>query len=108
MSLLSKPITVVHTSSTSVDSSGRPTRVTTSTATTAGYRHRLASDTFDGQLVVIDEVTFYVPPATVIAIGDSITLDGDNYEVVSDPFPSFNHRSATVHHLAVRGRKKVR
>ena len=106
--LLSKPVTVTHTTATSVDSTGRPTRTTTATSTTAGYRHRSSADTFDGGLIVTDEITFYLPAATAVAPSDTITMDTDVYEVIAEPFPAWNHRKAEVHHLEVRARKVTR
>ena len=108
MTLLSKPVTVTHTTATSTDTSGRPTRTTTATSTTAGYRHRSSADTFDGGLIVTDEITFYLPPDTVIAASDTITMDTDVYEVVSEPFGAWNHRKAEIHHLEVRARRRAR
>lgn len=108
MRLLSKSVTLTHTSSSSVDAMGRPTASTTSAQVLCAFKHRLANDTIDGATVATDETTFYFDPATTVAVGDTIALDGDVYEVVSDPFPQTNFRTAGVHHLQVRGRKRVR
>ncbi len=105
MRLFSRPVTVIHTSGTSVDSSGRPTRTTTTTTVKCAYRHRLSSDVFDGGVVVTEEITFYMPPQTAVQPADTLTMSGDLYEVVSDPFEVWNHRAGSVHHLEVRGRK---
>jgi hypothetical protein len=101
--LFSKPVTVTHTSTTGVDAAGRPTRVVTSRQVSCAFKHRLAHDESNGGLIVTDEITFYMPPDTVIAPSDSILLDGNAYEVISDPFPVWNHRRGYVHHLQVRG-----
>jgi hypothetical protein len=108
MRLLSKSVTVTHTSSTAVDAMGRPVPTTVTFDVPCAFKHRLANDTLDGATVATDETTFYFSPATVVALGDLITLDSDTYEVVSDPFPETNFRTGSVHHLRVRGRKRVR
>ena len=108
MRLLSKTVTVTHTISTGTDAYGRPTRTASIESVPCAFRHRLANDGLNGGIVATDETTFYFDPATVVAVGDSILLDGDEYEVVSDPFPQTNFRTAGVHHLVVRGRKRVR
>lgn len=108
LTLLSRPVTVVHTTATSVDTAGRPTRTTTSTSVNAGYRHRSSADSFDGGLIVTDEITFYLPPTTVVSASDTILLGTESYEVVSEPFEAWNHRRADVHHLEVRARRVTR
>lgn len=104
MRLFSKPVSLTHTSSNTVDSSGRPSKVTTTSTVMCAYRHRLASDAFDGGVVVTDEITFYMPPQTAVQPSDTLLMGGSKYEVVSDPFPVWNHRSGVIHHLEVRGR----
>lgn len=108
MTLLSKLATVTHTSSSTVDAMGRPVATTVTSQVPCAFRHRLANDGLNGGVIATDETTFYFDPSAVLAPGDLITLDGDEYEVVSDPFPKTNFRTASVHHLEVRGRKRVR
>lgn len=108
MRLLSKTVTLTHTSSSTVDAMGRPVLSASISSVPCAFKHRLANDILTGSTIATDETTFYFDPATVIAVGDLITLDGDEYEVVSDPFPQTNFRTAAVHHLQVRGRKRVR
>lgn len=102
--LFSKHATITRKTASGVDAAGRPTTTTSTTTTKCGYRHRLASDTFDGGLVVTDEITFYFPAGTVATPGDTITIDGDLYEVVSEPFHAWNHRTGATHHVEIRGR----
>ena len=106
--LFTKTVTLTHTAGTSVDSAGRPTRTSTVSTVRCAFKHRLASDTLDGGLVVSDEITFYMPPETSVAASDSITMDGCVYEVISDAFPVWNHRFETTHHVEVRGRRTHR
>lgn len=108
MRLFTRPVTITRTVSTGVDAMGRPTKATTTTTVNCAYRQRFSSDTFDGGLVASDDVTFYFPPATQVAAADLITLGSDTYEVVSEPFGVWNHRTASLHHLEVRGRKASR
>lgn len=108
MGLFTKPMTVKHVTGTGTDANGRPTKTVTTTNVTGGYRHRLTTDTFDGSMIVTDEWTAYMPPATAIAVGDIVTIDSDDFEVVSKPFPAWNHRLSGVHHLEVRLRQVTR
>ena len=108
MRLLSKTVTITHTSSTTVDAMGRPVPTAATSDVPCAFKHRLANDILTGSTIATDETTFYFDPSTVITLGDLITLDGDTYEVVSDPFPQTNFRTAATHHLQVRGRKRVR
>ena len=108
MTLLSKTATITHTASSTVDAMGRPVASTTVASVPCAFRHRLANDSLNGGVITTDETTFYFDPSAILAPGDLITVDGDTYEVVSDPFPQTNFRTASVHHLEVRGRKRVR
>lgn len=108
MRLFTKPMTVWHKSVDSVGSDGRVTAESVEQAVFGAYRHRLATDTLDAGIVIVDEWIVDLPPDTLVAPGDEVDVDGDIYVVVSKPFPSFNHRTAVVHHLEVRMRASAR
>lgn len=108
MSVFTKPMTVTHYTDAGLDADGRPVQSETTATVTAGYRHREAVDRFDAGLVVVDEWIAYMPPDTAVAVGDKVLIAEGELEVVSQPFPVWNHRRGLVHHLEVRLRRVQR
>ena len=106
--LFSKEMTVVHRIPGPAGADGRPTHTTAVSTVHGAYRHRQAVDRLDAGLVVIDEWTAYLEPDATVAVGDTVIVDGATFEVVSVPFPVWNHRSQATHHLEMRLRKAVR
>jgi hypothetical protein len=108
--LLSRPVAITRRAPDGVDSEGRPIVEDESVETLgAAWQTRTAS-TFDGGLVLTDEVTIALPPDATILPGDFVSFadeDGE-YEVVSDPFGVYNQRTKQVHHLELRARKAAR
>lgn len=106
--LFAKEMTLVHRIPAAADATGRPAYTTSVSTVYGAYRHRQAVDRLDAGLVVIDEWTAYLQPDATVAVGDTVIVDGSTFEVVSAPFPAFNHRIGAVHHQEVRLRKAVR
>jgi hypothetical protein len=105
--LFSEPVDVIVTVET-ISSSGRVTKSETSTQVKGAFRQRVAVDAFNDGVVVSDEVAVYLPPGTLVGIGDALVIRGQRYEVVSTAFPQVNFRTTEVHHLEVRARRSQR
>lgn len=106
--LLTKPMTIHRRTVGGPDAAGRPTATVTETDVLGGISHSRSADSFDGGLVIVDEVTVYLAPDASIAPGDVVEIDAARYEVVSEPFPAWNHRLGAVHHLEVKARRAER
>lgn len=106
--VFTKTFTVLHRTSLGPGVDGRPTFSTQATSVHGAFRHRQAIDRLDAGLVVIDEWTAYLDPTATIAVGDTVVVDSDTFQVVSIPFPAVNYRTGDTHHLEVRLRKADR
>jgi hypothetical protein len=105
--LFSEPIDVIVVAET-VSAAGRVTKSETSTQVRGAFRQRVAVDAFNDGVVVSDEVAVYLPPDTLVGIGDALAIRGQRYEVVSTAFPQVNFRTTEVHHIEVRARRSQR
>jgi hypothetical protein len=106
--LLTKPMTLHRRTVGATDAAGRPTATIEEVSLSGGLSHSRAADSFDGGLVIVDELSVYLPPDTEVAPGDVVEVDGGRYEVVSEPFAAWNHRRGDAHHLEVKVRRAGR
>jgi hypothetical protein len=106
--LLTKPMTIHRRTVGAPDGAGRPTATIAETEVLGGISHSRSADSFDGGLVIVDEVSVYLDPTTEIAPGDFVEIDGARYEVISEPFAAWNHRRGSAHHLEVKARRAER
>ena len=91
-----------------VGDDGRTTATETPTMVKGAFRQRVTADGFNEGVVATDEIVVYIPPDSLVDVGDRVEVRGERYEVISTAFPQVNFRKGRVHHLEVRVRRSTR
>lgn len=104
--LITRPCTITHRSSgQQTDSYGNeiPTETTTTTVCELQQRRR-DEPTGEGEVSSTDWVAFFLP-GEALTTADRLTVDGETYELVGDPWTARNPRTGDVSHIEASVRK---
>ena len=101
--LLNRPCTVVHRSpsNTEEDAYGNFIPVETATETVCELQQHPGSDSESEDQVSANRWALFLPAETESGSADTVTIDGEDYEVLAEPWNARNPRSQTVSHIEV-------
>jgi hypothetical protein len=101
--LLNTPCSILHRlPSEEVDGYGNkiPTEMATKTVCELQQAQAFQSESEDQ--VSDTRWTLILPAGTEISAADTVTINGEDYEVLADPWPARNPRTQTVSHIEAK------
>jgi hypothetical protein len=104
--LLNRACTITHRSTgATVDAYGSEIPATAATATVCELQQQQRTESNERGTVAEDVWLLVLPAGTTIAADDTVTVDGDVFQVHGDPWPVRNPRTQTIHHLEATVRR---
>lgn len=96
--LLNQPVTLHQRSPGAEDEHGNPADVE-ATVATVGFISQQAASELGPEGVQQESYRLFLPAGTPVTGWDAATVDGTRFEIDGPPWPVFNPRTKTVHHV---------
>ena len=104
--LLNRACTITsRTFDGSVDDYGDETATETSVSTVCELQQQRRDETGDPATRAASTWALFLPAGTTIGPADTVTIDGDDYELVGEAWPARNPRTQTVSHIEATVRR---
>ena len=97
--LLTLDCTITHRTASTADAYGDETSTTATVTTVCELQQRQRSETTDPGTIADSTWLLILPAGTTIGPGDSVTINGDGYELIGEPWAARNPRTELASHV---------
>lgn len=106
--LLTQPLTIQTVDANAINSAGDVTKTVTASTDVLGYlEQRTSAEHEQDRDTTTADWTCYLPAGTTIGPTDRVVYGALRFEVVDNPWPVWNPRTAQVHHIEVQLRTEA-
>lgn len=103
--LLTLTCTITRRAASTVDAYGDETSTETTTTTVCELQQRQRTEQTDPGTIAESTWLLVLPAGTGVAAGDTVTVAGDAYEVIGEPWGARNPRTTSTSHVEATVRR---